>query len=70
MLRLICKIVESFKQSEGWRERERERDDQLVLKRDETSKTNITYFGVSGCLDSVTTEPVLALNVIASNLQR
>lgn len=68
MLRLICKIVESFKQSEG--QRERERDDQLVLKRDETSKTNITYFGVSGCLDSVTTEPVLALNVIASNLQR
>lgn len=66
MLRLICKIVESFKQSEG----RRERDDQLVLKRDETSKTNITYFGVSGCLDSVTTEPVLALNVIASNLQR
>lgn len=49
---------------------ERERDDQLVLKRDETSKTNITYFGVSGCLDSITTEPVLALNVIASNLQR
>lgn len=66
MLLLICKIVKSFSQSEG----RRERDDQLVLKRDETSKTNITYFGVSGCLDSVTTEPVLALNVIASNLQR